>query len=524
MRAVALMTLLGSLAACGGERISPEQQYSDGSLQEQTFGSENAVVAEVRTLPWKHIEWEYKFNNRPISRLTMGGDQLFIETPDNTVVAMNRFSGQTSWMFRIDTDTPLDWPPVVAQGVPEEIRELEASLRQVNRQIDDTFKEKGAGKEVQALQKKRNEYRERLRVAAFGDNVYFISHQIIYCLDRMSGGLRWTHRLNFVPSAKPFAIRNFVFVPGADSARVWVLDVEKKGSEMTSFRASITTKENQIMNSPVYSDPSLYFACHDGNVYCYKVTDGTLTWTYQTERSLRADPTVYVYRSDEAPSAEGPPKAPGAPAMEAPKAGDGMAPPAMDKKPDGMAAPAMGAPAMGAPAMGAKPDDKGGKKQKAMVTTRMLFIGSTDNAFYALDADGGNMIWKYECGSVIKSPAVAKDSTVYVATDEGALHAFEVMPMHRDPKTNASLGNKRNGNLRWKLPLAERFIFKGKERVYVMGPKHEIWAVDEMSGATLGRYPTNLLQFILTNTADDYMYVANASGHVFCLKESRQAY
>ena len=96
--------------------------------------------------------------------------------------------------------------------------------------------------------------------------------------------------------------------------------------------------------------------------------------------------------------------------------------------------------------------------------------------------------------------------------------------MHRDPKTNASLGNKRNGHLRWKLPLAERFIFKGKERVYIMGPKREIWAVDEMTGATLGRYPTNLLQFVLTNTADEYIYVANASGHVFCLKESRQSY
>jgi len=513
MRALALLALLGCLAACG-ERLSPEQQYSDGSLQETSDPGENAVVAEVRTLPWKHVEWEYKFNNRPISRLTLGGDHLFIETPDHSVVAMNRFSGQTSWIFRVNTDTPLDWPPVVAQGVPEEIRDLEVSLRLVNRQIDDKLKEVGVGKETQALQKKRNEYRERLRVAAFGDNVYFISHQVMYCLDRLNGGLRWTHRLAFVPSARPFAIRNFVFVPGADSARVWVLDVEKKGSEIASFKASILARENQIMNSPVYSDPSLYFVCHDGQVYCYKVTDGTLTWTYPTERSLRADPTVYVYRSEDSPSAEGQ-KLPGAPAMGAPA----MGAPAMGAP--AMGAPAMGAPAMGAPAMGGPAKDK---KQKAQVTTRILFVGSTDNAFYALDADGGNLIWKYECGSVIKAPAVAKDSTVYVATDEGALHAFEVMPMHRDPKTGASLGNKRNGNLRWKLPLAERFIFKGKERVYVMGPKKEIWAVDEMSGATLGRYPTNLLEFVLTNTVDEYVYVANSSGHVFCLKESRQSY
>jgi outer membrane protein assembly factor BamB len=511
MRPLAIILLVGSLAACG-ERISGEQQYSTEEGQTLSGASENEVVAAVRKLPWKHVEWEYKFNNRPIQRLTMGGDQLFIETPDNTVVAMNRFTGQTSWIFRINTNTPLDWAPVVASGVPEEIRDLEAALRLVNRQIDDTLKEKGVGKETQALQKKRNEIRERLRVAAFGDNVYFISRQVIYCLDRLNGGLRWTHRLGFVPSARPFAIRNFVFVPGADSARVWVLDVEKKGSEVASYRASIQNKENQIMNSPVFSDPSLYFSCHDGAVYCFEVKTGNQTWTYQTERALRADPTVHVYKSIEAVADPNAPK---------PPAG---APPAMDAKPEGAAmekkpADGMAAPAMGAPAAGAKDE-----KKKATATTRFLFVGSTDNAFYALDADGGNMIWKYECGAVIKSAAIAKDSTVYVATDDGALHAFEVMPMHRDPKTNAAVGNKRNGNLRWKLPLAERFIFKGKERVYIMGPRKEIWAVDEMSGATLGRYPTDLLQFVLTNTKDEYIYVANASGHVFCLKESRQTY
>ena len=36
MRPLALMVVLGSLAACG-ERISPEEQYSDGSLGVQSF-------------------------------------------------------------------------------------------------------------------------------------------------------------------------------------------------------------------------------------------------------------------------------------------------------------------------------------------------------------------------------------------------------------------------------------------------------------------------------------------------------
>ena len=422
MRLTALLALLMALAACGGRLDIAE--YTDGAFVSDTSDpGENVVADEVRSLPFKHIEWEYKFSNRRISRLTQAGDQLYVETPDSAVLAMDRYSGRTQWIFKVDTLTPLDWAPVVAAGVPEEIRQLQADLTQVNRQIDDKLKELGVGKETQTLQKKRNELRERLRVAAFGDNVYFISHQVLYCLDRISGGLRWTHRLGFVPSARPFAVRNYVFVPGADLARVWVLDVDKKGQEITSYKTSIAARENQVMNSPVYSDPSLFFVSHDGAVYCYRVSDGAMTWAYQTERALRADPIVFVHREGAA----------AAPAAEAPKAVDGA------PKADAMAGPAMGAPAAG--------DGKAPKK-KAIATTRFLFVGGTDNAFYAIDADGGNLIWKYECGGEIKSPAVAKDTTVYVRTEEGALHAFDINPMHRDGK-GAVIGPKRNGILRW---------------------------------------------------------------------------
>jgi len=40
----------------------------------------------------------------------------------------------------------------------------------------------------------------------------------------------------------------------------------------------------------------------------------------------------------------------------------------------------------------------------------------------------------------------------------------------------------------------------------------------------VGRFPTQYIQHIMTNTADDFMYVANSAGYVYCLKESKQAY
>jgi outer membrane protein assembly factor BamB len=524
MRLLALVLAAG-LAACGGERSTAVQYADDGGFV-SSFADpgENTVADAVRALPFRHVEWEYKFNQKPIARMTLAGDQLLIETPDARVIAMDRFNGKTQWIFKVETDTMLDWAPVVAEGVPEEIRQLEADLRLVNRQIDDKLKELGPGKETQALQKKRAEYRERLRVAAFGDNVYFISRQVLYCLDRISGGLRWTHRLLFVPSARPFAIRNYVFVPGADLARVWVLDVEKKGQEITFYKADITTITNQVMNRPVYSPPSLFFVCHDGKVYSYNVDTGNLNWAYPTERELRADPLVFVYRSTEASG----PRPGGAPELKKDGAGGEMKPPGMgaDMKPamGGEMKPGMGAMGGGGGAMGA-PGPDGAKKgpARAVATTRFLFAGGTDNAFYALDADAGAIVWKYECGTPIKSAATAKDSTVYVRTEEGALHAFEVMPMHRDGK-GAAIGVKRNGNLRWKIPLAERFLSKGKDRVYVMGPRSEIWALHEITGEVSGRYPTEHLQHILTNAADEYVYVANSAGYVYCLKESKESY
>ena len=413
---------------------------------------------------------------------------------EHQIIAVDRFNGQTQWIFKIDTNTPLAWRPTVAEGVPERLRQLDNDLFEINRRIDDTLKAKGPGPETSALQKKRSEIRELQKVEAFGDNVYFISRQVLYCLDRLSGGLRWTHRLNFIPSARPFAIRNYVFVAGADLSRVWTLDVQNRGAERTFYKADITAVENHIMNRPIYSAPSLFFVCHDSKVYSYNVDTGDLNWTYRTERKLQADPVVHIYRQKSRSKAA----ALGAPAPAA-DAGNGAA-----------------------PAEGEAPQD-GQAKPRAVQTTRMLFVGGTDYTFYALDGDSGAIIWKYETGAQIKTPAVVKDETVYVKTHEGALYAFEMMPMHRDAK-GAILGNRRNGSLRWKVPLADRFLFKGKERVYIVGPRREIWAMDEMTGKVVGRYPTVHMDHLVTNTKDEFIYVANSSGYVFCLKESKQSY
>ncbi|MBI2931586.1 MAG: PQQ-binding-like beta-propeller repeat protein [Planctomycetes bacterium] len=458
---VAAILLLLGVAGC---RAGRSAELYDASLQEYHDPGLQPLKDEVRSLPFREIVWDYKFRD-DISRITLGAEDLYLETPDHKVIAVDRFGGTKRWEFGIDTRTPLDWPPVEAYGVAEEIRALEAEIRACNRRIEDIVKEKGPGEESQKAQKKRDQVSEQLRHAQNGDNVYLISRGVLYCIVRKTGNLLWTRRLTseFAPSGQPFAVRGYVFVPGGDLSRVWALDVERKGQSITFYRTGLGAHDKAVTNRPLYEDPALYFVSHDGQVYSYNV-NGDLNWTYPTEDELRADPVLYEYRE------------------------------MVD-------------------------DGKGGKRE---AVTKMLFVGGFDNAFYAIDAAGGGLLWKFETAGPIKSAAVAKDRTVYVKTEGGALFAFDVNPQHRDPKTGKAEGPKRNGNMRWRLPLGERFLLKGRDYVYVMGPNSEIYRLNEYTGEVIGRYPLELLTHVVTNPIDPILYVAHPSGHVFALRETSE--
>lgn len=445
---------------------SPE---TGGSLHERpdvavSFQDPGArtLQAEISRLPFRHVEWEYKLADARIRRITVSGDLLFIETASNELVAMDRLIGEVKWVHHVRGNRPLDFPPVVAQGVPGTITRLEKQLVAINRKIDDTVREKGPGNEVKALQKERAEQREKLKVSRFGDNVYFLSRQELYCLDRISGTLRWTRRVNFVPSAQPTATQFYVFVSAANMARVYVLSVKEKGASVEYFRADLDAIENQITTRPVFSDPVLYFVSHDGKVYFYSVSERSGSAALVTHAPIRANPVLF--RTSEATA----------------KAGE-----IREKK--------------------------------------ILFVGSNDNAFYALDAASGELDWKYECGAPIREAAVALGETVYVKSHGGALFALEIFPVHHR-KDGSVLGPKRNGGLRWKLPLGERFLVKGSNYVYVLGPRNEIYAVKEFSGEIVGRYPGGQLTFLLTNIEDDIFYCANSSGYIYALRESKDRF
>jgi outer membrane protein assembly factor BamB len=56
----------------------------------------------------------------------------------------------------------------------------------------------------------------------------------------------------------------------------------------------------------------------------------------------------------------------------------------------------------------------------------VVYFGSLDNNVYALNGKTGALLWTYATGGQVwSSPAVA-NGVVYVGSDDGKVHAFEL--------------------------------------------------------------------------------------------------
>ncbi|HEY3225656.1 MAG TPA: PQQ-binding-like beta-propeller repeat protein [Planctomycetota bacterium] len=459
--------LLLFLVAAGGCGSSARMQESYARLNAYGDASQDSVLLEVGNLPFKKRKWDHRFADWPIKRLSIGHENLFIETPDNKVVAIDRFYGLTKWVFEIPTRSALDFPPTEPGEVFEQIRGYTEQLTAQTRVLEDLLKTEGPGTKAQEAQREKNRIFQLLLTAQRGDNTYLVSRQMLYCIARQTGKLLWQRALPFAPSARAFATRESIYMPAADRTQVWRLDVEKRGESVQNFPADVGTGDRTILNPPIVDSSQLYFVSADGRCYCYDVNTGDKKWTFPALDKLTADPLLHKVQE--------------------------------------------------------KYKDSTGKE--SIRTRRYLLVGGLDYALYCIDPNDGSLTWKFETGGFLRSGIVVKDQTVYTKSDDGALFALELNPQHKNAKTGASEGTRRGGQLRWKIPLGERFLVKGTEdRVLVLGPNSEIYQMNELTGDIVGRFPLVEIAHVLTNPWDAILYVATDSGFVFALEESGSQY
>jgi outer membrane protein assembly factor BamB len=443
------------LAAAALAALAPLPAAADGEDWRESDPGLDILVDQVSVLPfkdWKH----FTLPDETITRVTLLADHLFVETLSNRIYAVDRMDGFVKWLFEIDTKAPLDFPPTIAHGLPEERRQLEDDLVKLRTRLEDEKKAKNRDmNKLRELMTRRQEVQEKHKVLLDRDNFYCLSKGVLFCLHRTGGQFFWSRdlaklTLPIIASAPPYATRAHVFVADVRLDRLYPVEVARQDA-MIHMPAG-----DEILGQPIYEDPSVYFTSKDGFAYCYNV-NGQLTWRYKTEKPVKAGAAI-----------------------------------------------------------GKRIDKRQGREQ----LEKTCYVGGTDYALYALDADTGALRWKYETGAVIETPAVAVGETVYQKTEQGGLLALNVKPVHRTEKGEV-LGERRNGELRWRYPLGERFVVKTKTRVYILGPGRELVGMDETSGTIKSRHSLSLFPYVLTNTGDDILYLIHPAGHIFRCQESK---
>ncbi|OHB75246.1 MAG: hypothetical protein A2Z34_07770 [Planctomycetes bacterium RBG_16_59_8] len=485
------------------------------------------VRREVLSLPFRENIWTIPIRiDGGIKRITFSGEYLLVETKTNELVAVNRFNGLTVWRYAIGPGRGLDFPPAVAlPGVAEELnyhrsildrRPIELDLERKPKSPEDEEELKKREKRIKDLEDEINGAKSRLRQLPDDDVIFLVANDYLSCIERESMKRLWSRRLSFIPSAPPFASRTAIFIPSYELDRVYALDTQNMGAEITYYKAAADdTLDCDVVNRPIFTSPALIFVSQSGYIYSYNTNSRSLSWAYKTGGPIKADPVIYehYYPWLEKVHPDGSVTRTTVPCDVKLHY---SAPPLQVSVAERMQIAKEKTAERSMFLWLAKQQEQG---NNVLLNLRnFLFVGSSDLSFYALDANEGRVEWKYEVGGLIKSPAYARDDTVYVKTENGALFALDVRPMHRNARGEI-IGEKRIGALRWRLPLGEKFLLKNHKSVYVLGPDREIYAMDEYSGAVKGRYKTALLTFLLSNTLDDIFYAATDDGYLYALRE-----
>jgi outer membrane protein assembly factor BamB len=119
----------------------------------------------------------------------------------------------------------------------------------------------------------------------------------------------------------------------------------------------------------------------------------------------------------------------------------------------------------------------GGGGSAPAVSNGIVYVGSADNALYALDGITGQFLWKYATNGPIASSPEVINNTVYVGSADGNIYALDA--------TTGALKwlNTTGGMIKYSSPALANGM------VYIGSYDHHLYAFDATSGASLWNFP-----------------------------------
>ena len=135
-----------------------------------------------------------------------------------------------------------------------------------------------------------------------------------------------------------------------------------------------------------------------------------------------------------------------------------------------------------------------------------VYVATKNGRIYAFDESRGSIHWEYETGDRILENPVVVGRSLYIFAAEGRMHRLDTFT-----------GRPAEG---WDTPISgiRKFVGASRDRIYVLNESEELTAIDKNTGAVLSRIPGRLTE-VLPNFQSDRLYVGSKTGLLQCIRE-----
>ena len=140
----------------------------------------------------------------------------------------------------------------------------------------------------------------------------------------------------------------------------------------------------------------------------------------------------------------------------------------------------------------------------AVVVDGVVYVGSTDNNFYAIEAQTGDELWRFTAGSWFESSAAVAGGTVYVGSNDSRLYALDAVTGEKRWEYTAKYG------VRSSPALAEG-------RIYFSSGDYTVHALDAQTGRMLWTFEAEGAVSASPVVANGIVYVGDQSNYLYAL-------
>lgn len=158
---------------------------------------------------------------------------------------------------------------------------------------------------------------------------------------------------------------------------------------------------------------------------------------------------------------------------------------------------------------------KGRVYSTPVIVGDMIFFGSGDHRFYALDKKNGKQKWSFETGGAVHSSAAVKDKRLFFGSADGHLYAIDKDSGQMTWKF-ASGGEKAYGL--WDYYLSSPAV-EGDSVFWGSGDGH-VYALDAATGELQWKYDTGDVVHASPVVYKNRVYIGGFDGHMYALDKN----